>query len=110
MLRAEPISFAETPMELAGANCLGAADARDDRNRRVGQHPGGVRAGSSIAADGYVHHYYQAYEDHNWPEGRDNSAWDEGSAGSASGGYRASAVQGRIDVCKDIFNGFGKTT
>jgi hypothetical protein len=25
MLRAEPISFAETPMELAGANCLVAA-------------------------------------------------------------------------------------
>jgi hypothetical protein len=54
----------------------------------------------------YIPHCYQADKDHNWTEGRDNSARDKGSAGGTSGGHRSSAIQGRIDFSKDILKGF----
>ena len=51
----------------------------------------------------------QAYKDHDWTEGRDNSARNKGSASGASGRYGAGAIQGRIDICKNILDGFEVT-
>ena len=83
----------------------GSAHTRDDRDGAARKPSGGISAEASIAAARYVHHCDQADKDHDWT-GTRYSARNKGSAGDASGRHRASAIQGRIDVCKDILNGF----
>jgi hypothetical protein len=87
----------------------GRADTRDHRDGVAGKHYGGASADSRIAAACYIHYRHQADKDYNWAEGRDNSTRNKSSAGGASRRHSPSAIQGRIDVCKDIVNGFEAT-
>jgi len=106
--RASSCGGAKRDGALDAPHC-GRGDTQGDRNGATGKHSRGTSADSSIAAARYIHYCYQADKDHNWTEGRDNSARNKGSAGGASGGHGSSAIQGRIDVCKNILNGFEVT-